>query len=62
MKHFKTLLDRATSMRIDDATDQQVKTLVSVAKNLRDKYNEELERKKKDALYSKDLISCGMSY
>jgi hypothetical protein len=33
-------------MRIDDATDQQVKTLVAVAKNLRDKYKDELESKK----------------
>lgn len=33
-------------MRIDDATDQQVKTLVAVAKNLRYKYKYELESKK----------------
>ncbi|MDD2756919.1 MAG: hypothetical protein PHS80_15505 [Methanothrix sp.] len=31
---------------IADATDQQVKTLVAVAKNLRDKYKDELESKK----------------
>jgi hypothetical protein len=33
-------------MRIDDANDQQVKTLVAVAKNLRNKYKDELESKK----------------
>jgi hypothetical protein len=40
------LLHEVTSMRIDDATYQQVKTLVAVAKNLRDKYKYELESKK----------------
>jgi thermostable 8-oxoguanine DNA glycosylase len=33
-------------MRITDATDLQVKTLVAVAKNLRNKYKDELEYKK----------------
>lgn len=40
------MLHEVTSMRIDDATYQQVKTLVAVAKNLRDKYKYELESKK----------------
>jgi hypothetical protein len=36
----------ATFMRIADATDQQVETLVAMAKNLRNTYRKELECKK----------------
>jgi hypothetical protein len=45
---LKALLHDVTSMTVDNATDQQVETLVAVAKNLREKYKDELEIKKEE--------------